>query len=301
MTATAIDYGVPTNRCGLQIRLGIEKGFFRDEDVDLTVRIVFGGPEIAAELDCGRLPMGELATPPGLAALARGARFKIVGSSVRRGAVQYLVAHPKIADWDGLRRARLGVLSCGSCSDWYMREVLTHHSIHPNNDVTIVALGPRYPKVLELLAAGKLDGAILSEPHVTIGEQTGLFRVWLGLNTLDYVPRLQWSIVVANDTMLATQPDVVAAALRACRRCYHYAADHRHDCTEFGAHYFEIPADITAKSISREFDDLHCDCEIDADGTEAAIALQDKLGAIIAVVNLPRLLTRGSRRLARPS
>ncbi len=280
MTATAIDYGVPTNRCGLQIRLGIEKGFFRDEDVDLTVRIVFGGPQIAAELDSGRLPMGELGTPPALTALARGACFKIVGSSVRRGAVQYLVAHPGIADWDGLRGAHLGVLSRGSCSDWYMREVLTHHSIHPDNDVTIVALGPRYPKVLDLLACGELDGAILSEPHVTMGEQAGLFRVWLGLNTLDYVPRLQWSIVVANDDLLARRPDVVAAVLRACRRSYHYATDHRDEWTEFGASHFGIPADVMARSISRELDDLHFDCEIDADGLEAAIALQEKLGAI---------------------
>jgi hypothetical protein len=35
-----------------------------------------------------------------------------------------------------------------------------------------------------------------------------------------------------------------------------------------------------AKSISREFDDLHFDCEIDTDGMEAAIALQAKLGAM---------------------
>jgi NitT/TauT family transport system substrate-binding protein len=280
MTTTAIDYGVPTNRCGLQIRLGVEKGFFRDEDVDLTVRIVFGGPQIAAELHSGRLPMGELGTPPALTALASGACFKIVGSSVRRGAVQYLVAHPGIADWDGLRGAHLGVLSRGSCSDWYMREVLAHHSIHPDNDVTVVALGPRYPKVLDLLACGELDGAILSEPHVTIGEQAGLFRVWLGLNTLDYVPRLQWSIVVANNDLLARRPDVVAAVLRACRRSYHYAADHRDEWTEFGARYFGIAADVMAKSINREFDDLHFDCDIDTGGMEAAIALQEKLGAI---------------------
>ena len=47
----AIEYGVPTDRCGLQLRLGIEKGFFRDEGIDLALRIVFGGPEIAAEFD----------------------------------------------------------------------------------------------------------------------------------------------------------------------------------------------------------------------------------------------------------
>src|ERR1700731_3105974 len=96
---TAIEYGVPTDRCGLQLRLGVEKGFFRDEGLDLTLRIVFGGPEIAAEYDSGRLPIRELGPPPGLTAIGQGARFKIVGSSVRRGAVQYFVVHPRFSNW----------------------------------------------------------------------------------------------------------------------------------------------------------------------------------------------------------
>ncbi len=93
--AIAIEYGVPTDKCGLQLRLGIAKGFFREEGLDLAVRVIFGGPEIAAAYDSGRLKIGELGTPPGLTAIGKGARFKIVGSSVRRGAVQYFVAIPR--------------------------------------------------------------------------------------------------------------------------------------------------------------------------------------------------------------
>src|SRR5277367_4439370 len=124
-----IEYGVPTDKCGLQLRLGIEKGFFREEGLDLALRVVFGGPEIAAEYDSGRLKIGELGTPPGLTAIAKGGRFKIVGSSVRRGAVQYFVAAPHITDWTALAGARLGALSRGSCSYWFMREILGHNGL----------------------------------------------------------------------------------------------------------------------------------------------------------------------------
>src|SRR5258708_32499552 len=113
--STAIEYGVPTDRCGLQLRLGIDKGFFRDEGIDLALRIVFGGPEIAAEFDSGRLEIGELGTPPGLTALANGARFKIVGSSVRRGAVQYFVAHPRFGSWQGLVGSGPAAFGPGHC------------------------------------------------------------------------------------------------------------------------------------------------------------------------------------------
>ena len=80
--AQSISYGVPTDRCGLQLRLGIEKGFFREEGIDLSLRVVFGGPEIAAELDSGRLHIGELGTPPGLTAIGR--RRAVQGRRQRR-------------------------------------------------------------------------------------------------------------------------------------------------------------------------------------------------------------------------
>jgi NitT/TauT family transport system substrate-binding protein len=278
--ATAVEYGVPTNRCGLQLRLGAEKGFFRDEGIDLSLRVVFGGPEIAAQFDSGRLSIGELGTPPGLTALANGARFKIVGSGVRRGAVQYFVAHPRLTAWPDLAGARLGVLSRGSCSDWYMRELLSHYGLDPAADVTIVGLGARYPEILQVLAGNELDGAILSEPHVTIGEQASLFKVWLGMNKLDFVPRMQWTIAVANTDVLVADPGLVAAVLRGCRRSYHYAAENRDEWADFGARYFSISRETMLRSIEREFDDLHFDCAIDVKGLRAAIDLQRGLGVI---------------------
>ena len=294
---TAVEYGVPTNRCGLQLRLGQEKGFFRDEGIDLTLRVVFGGPEIAAQFDTGRLPIGELGTPPGLTALANGARFRIVGSGVRRGAVQYFVAHRRYAGWQDLAGSRLGVLGRGSCSDWYMREVLTHHGIDPDTDVTISGLGARYPDILQMLAGEELDGAMMSEPHVTMGEEDGLFNVWLGMNKLDFVPPMQWTIAVANDGVLAAEPDLVSAVLRGCRRSYRYAADNRDEWADFGAHYFKISRQTMMKSIERELSDLHFDCAIDFGGLQAALDLQRKLGAVTAPLSLAEIVDHRFGRL----
>jgi ABC-type nitrate/sulfonate/bicarbonate transport system substrate-binding protein len=110
--------------------------------------------------------------------------------------------------------------------------------------------------------------------------------VWLGLNALDFVPRMQWSIMVANDDVLAREPDLVAAMLRGCRRSYRYAAQNRAEWAEFGAQYFGIDRATMTKSIDREFEDLHFDCEIDLAGMGAAIALQQKLGAMTLPIRL---------------
>ena len=281
-----LTYGVPTDRCGLQLRLGVEKGFFRDEAIDLELRVVFGGPEIAAELDARRLLVGELGAPPGLTAMANRARFKIIGSGVRRGAVLYFVVCKQFSTFADLKRARLGVLSKGSCSDWYMRELLRHRGLDPEADVTIVALGQRYPEVLTLLSDGDLDGTIIAEPHVSIGEVAGHFNVWLGVNACDFAPRMQWTIMVANDDLLLHEPDLIRGVLSACRRSYRYAAKHREEWADFGARYFRIPRGIMTRSIERELPDLHFDCEVDVEGLAAAIALQQRLGSVPASVRL---------------
>jgi ABC-type nitrate/sulfonate/bicarbonate transport system substrate-binding protein len=295
-----LTYGVPTDRCGLQLRLGIEKGFFRDAGIDLELRVVLGGPEIAAELDSGRLLVGELGTPPGLTAMANGARFKIVGSGVRRGAVLYFVAGKRFSTFAELKRARLGVLSKGSCSDWYMRELLRHRGLDPETDVTIVGLGQRYPQVLTLLSEGDLDGAIIAEPHVSMGEAAGYFNVWLGVNSCDFAPRMQWTIMVANDDLLLHEPDLVSRVVSGCRRSYRYAAKQRAEWIDFGARYFRIPPSTMAKSVGRELPDLHFDCEVDMEGLAAAVAVQQRLGSVTASLRLndivdPRFTTIGAR------
>src|SRR3990172_5814618 len=98
-----LDYGIPQDKTGLQLRLGVDKGFFRDEGIDLNIRVIFGGPEIAAAYDSGELKFGEFGTPPATTALSRGARFRIIGGGVRRRALSSLVGRPEIQYWADLR------------------------------------------------------------------------------------------------------------------------------------------------------------------------------------------------------
>ncbi len=278
--AMRLEYGVPTDREGLQIRLGIKKGFFREESLDLSLKVVFGGPEIAAEYDSGRLKIGEMGTPPALTAMAKGHRFKIVGSGVRRGAVQYLVVNSQLQEWADLKDSRLGALTIGSCSYWFMREVLSHNGVDPDKDVTIVGLGTKYPQVIDLIREGELAGAVISEPNVSIGELAGIHRVWVGLAEVDFVPRLQWSVCIANNDVIEREPELVEAVLRGCRRSYRYASENQDEWAAFGADYFGIETTVMNRAIEREIASLHFDCEIDLEGLQAAIALQQKLGAI---------------------
>lgn len=297
-----LDYGIPTDKEGLQIRLGVERGFFRDEGIDLNLRIVFGGPEIAAAYDSGELKVGELGSPPGTTAIARGARFRVIASAVRRHAVQYLVAAPAVRDWPDLRGKTAAALSIGSCSYWFMRMVLQKHGIDPDADLQVVGLGPRYPRVLELFASGELHAAVISEPNVSIGEARGLFRILQALTDSDFCPTMQWSIVVANQRTISEDPQLLRAVLRALRRSHQYCFDHPEEWAAFGARCYATDAATMTRSIERERPYLYADCELELEHLQQAIDLQRRLGAIHVQMTAAEMfapgLTPASRKAA---
>jgi NitT/TauT family transport system substrate-binding protein len=278
--SVAVCYGIPTDKEALQLRLGIARGFFREEGIDLSLKVIFGGPEIARAYDTGALKIGELGSPPAITAIARGARFKIVASGVRRRAVQYFVGAPHIRDWHDLQGTTVAALSIGSCSYWFMREVLQRHALDPDHDVEILGLGARYPKVVEEFRSGALAGAVLSEPNVSIGEGEGVFRVMQALTDPAFCPFMQWGVVVASPQTLEGEPELIHAVLRGCRKSYRYAAGHVDEWIAFGADHFGVTRETMAKSIERELAGLHFDGEVDMRGLQQAIDLQKRLGAI---------------------
>jgi ABC-type nitrate/sulfonate/bicarbonate transport system substrate-binding protein len=275
----SIEYGIPTDKCGAELRLGIEKGFFHDEGLDLTIRLVFGGPEIAAMYSSGALKIGEIGTPPATTAIARGARFKIVGSGIRRRALQYFVAAPKIGGWDDLHGASIGVLSAGSCSCWFARLVLERHDLDPDEDARIIGLGPRYQDVIELIEQDELQAAVISEPNVSIGEYRKVFHILKALTDPEFCPRMQWMVTVANCDVIERDPELVRAVLRACRHSYHYAADNPDEFARFCAQLFGASVPTMRHAMERDRQDMHYDCEIDLAGLDLAIDLQRRLGA----------------------
>lgn len=288
-----LDYGVPTDRSGLNVRFAAEKGWFAREGIDLDVKVVFGGPEISAAYDSGALKIGELGTPPGVTAIARGHRFKIVGSGLQRGVSLYFLVAPTIADWDGLRGKTLGALTLGSCSYWYLRDLLAQHGLDPDRDVTIRGLGADYADQLDLFRRGEIAALLSAEPNGALGEYLGLVRSWGDVHALADVPPLQWVIQVANEAFLAAEPDLVRTVIEVTRRASRHLALHRDEWIDFTAAHFGIPRGVAEVAVAREQPFVGIDGLLDRKGLDNAVALQHRLGAIAERTPVERFVAPG--------
>ncbi len=272
-------YGVPNDRSGLDIRFGIEKGFFAQEGIDLSVRVVFGGPELYAAFDTGAIKIGQLGSPPAITGIAHRKNFRILGSGLNRRASMHLMVHPTIKAWEDLRGKTLGALTIGSCSYWYLRDLLAQKGVGPN-DVEFRGLGLDYPQQLDLFANGEIFALLTMEPNSAIGEARGVIKYWGDVLSLADLPELQWLVHVANRDFLGQEPDLVRTLLRTAARSARYMFNHRDEWIEFTARHCNIAEEVAAKSIERDLPFLHFDGQLDQSGLENAIAFQHKIGAI---------------------
>lgn len=275
-----IEYGAPTDKSADTVRLGIEKGIFEEEGLDLSVKVVFGGPQIAAAYESGELQIGEIGSPPGIDAIAAGMRFKIIASGCRQRAHMFFGVRKGIGSFEELKGKRLGLLGIGSCPDWIARKILMRHGLEPDKDVTFVPLLDQYPRIIEIMEEGGIDACMAMEPNLSVGEEKGLLDVWAAGFDEPYLPHYQWEVRVARNDLIESDPELVATVMRGCRRSAHYAARHVDEYGAFAARQFGISEQAARRSLARELPHFHLDCQIDMSGLQVAVDMQQELGGI---------------------
>jgi ABC-type nitrate/sulfonate/bicarbonate transport system substrate-binding protein len=280
---------MPTEKSAPTVQFGIHKGFFRDEGIALATKALYGGPAIASALNAGHLAFGHLGTPPAIVAHGQGARFRIVGSGVKQKAHLYFGVRAEVNEYQGLRGAKFGLLSMGSCDEWIAGRILAIHGIG-RGELQFVPIGERYDRITELFAERAIDAALAIEPNMSIAEHAGMLRIWAAAYDEAYLPIFQWTVLAASDELIDSDPSLLRALLRAYVRSSCAARDSVDEYATFVSENFSIPLAAARRSIDREMGHYAFDGRIDADGLHKALELQMSLGAIKAPISIQEMV-----------
>lgn len=278
MTST-VTYGVPTDDSGMAIRYGVERGVFAKLGIELTLRTIHGGPELAAALDRGEITIGQLGSPPAITAIGQEKRLRIIASSVERGAAFFLVVRKDLTDWNDLSGRVAGALSRGSCGYWFLRQILQQHELDPDSEVQIRALGADYGRQVDLLESGSIDLILATEPFVTLAEERGVGTCWGSVQDVGNVASIQWIVEVANTAFIAKEPALVDAVLDGIAEAARLALSDLDQWAEYWASTFNVSQEAAKRAIERQLPFLHAGGDLDRKGLENALALQHSLGA----------------------
>ena len=260
---------------------GKHLGIFSAQGIRLRIRYYWGGPELARAMAGGEVMIGEMGMPPFLRAYSEGLPAKVIGSSVIQQLDHYLVGRPEILGLESLKGRKVGILSPGSCDDYFARSMLRAAGVDPDRDVQLVPLGSAYGEVrcFDPQAPGHLpqvEAGFLVEPFVARGEQLGLVKVLASVR--DYYPRYQWGIILATEKAVADRLDLLKAAMAAFRKSSQAVAADPEAAAAYGAQVFGLPKSVFRRALMRDLEHWELDARLDRQGLENCLRVQTEMG-----------------------
>jgi NitT/TauT family transport system substrate-binding protein len=227
--------------------------------------------------------------PPFLRAYAEGMPARVIGSSTIQQLDHYLVARPEIAGMSDLKGGRLGILSAGSCDEYFARSMLDISGLDPDRDVEFVPLGPAYGDVRCFSPDSrpeipKVDAGFLVEPFVARAQRLGWIRILAVVR--DYFPSYQWGIILARRDALAEKRELIHRAIDGFRASCRGIAERPRQAASFGAQVFRIPKEDFLRALLRDLDHWQLDARLDVQGMENCLQVQKQMGWVPPNVQL---------------
>jgi NitT/TauT family transport system substrate-binding protein len=203
--------------------IAYDKGFFRDESLDVDLIVLDSGAKVIAPLGTGELDVGSGALSVGFwNALVRGIKFRIVAD---RGHAEPgylyqtvfmrkdLIESGQFKSLKDLKGVRMGFAAQGVTSLSLLNEAAKFARIK-FEDVIPVYLS--FPQQIAALQNKALDGSLLIEPQATIAANAGYGVRFMDTN--EFYPHQQISVIFYSEKLATERKDVAQKFMRAWLR-----------------------------------------------------------------------------------
>ena len=203
--------------------IAYDKGFFKDEGLDVDLIVLDSGAKVIAPLGTGELDVGSGALSVGFwNALVRGVKFRIVAD---RGHAEPgylyqtvfmrkdLIDSGQFKSLKDLKGMRMGFAAQGVTSLSLLNEAAKFAGIK-YEDVTPVYLS--FPQQIAALLNKALDGTLLIEPQATVAVNAGYGARFMDTN--EFYPYQQISVIFYSDKFATQRKDVADKFMRAWLR-----------------------------------------------------------------------------------
>jgi NitT/TauT family transport system substrate-binding protein len=235
--------------------LGLEKGFFADEQLEVTPRVAKSGAVIVPSVLSGDFQFGWANTTTVIIARSKELPLRMVSRGARGGSNRSESAVDILVRSDGpvrspkdLEGRTIGVPALQSIPTLTTNAALEKHGV----DVSKVSyIEVPFAQAVAALESGRIDAAFAVEPFVTLGLQAGHRSISRPI--LETAPNYINAAFFTTEKYIADHPDVVARFDRAVDRSFDYAAAHPEEARDVLSTYTEIPPEVAQKIRLSDF------------------------------------------------
>jgi len=229
--------------------VAIEKGYFKDEGIDINQIISGkGGGTTLRNMLASDLPYGEVATSAALAAQRSGIDVVIVNTASDHIGEIALVANPKssIHKVQDLKDKKVGFTNPKSTSELLDRLALKAAGMA--GKAQLVATGG-FGGGLTLLDTGGIDAAPLIDPILTL--KPDKYRVIF--HFADLIPRMTWLVGITTRRFAKEHPDTVRKLIKIHQRGVDFIYSHRDEAMRIYAKVWQQDPKAVATYFPKYF------------------------------------------------
>jgi ABC-type nitrate/sulfonate/bicarbonate transport system substrate-binding protein len=272
-----IVFSIPSRSiAAIDLYIAKERGFFREEGLDVDLVQIRGNVAIAAALS------GQVHASNGVGTVIRAMErselpLKILTVSLKRN-LFWLVARGNIKSIAGLKNKVLGTTTLGGAQHTAAARLLRKGGLDPDKDITVV-VGGDVPAQLQSLIAGTIDAAALSPPTVILARDK--YNMTILGSAMEDVANLQNGTAV-SEKFLRERRDLIRHMLRARAKASRYFWENERGTSEVLAKYqgVEYPVALESYRLSRP--------AFTSQGIPSEKEVEDFLKADAELLKLPR-------------
>jgi NitT/TauT family transport system substrate-binding protein len=274
---TTINVGTLPIANAAPMYLGMEKGFFEEENLTIEPQVAGGGAELIPILVSGDAQFGFVGVIPAITAVAQDVPIKIVTSSDDAAATeekdwQTLVV-PEGSPIKGVEDLPGKTIAVNALRG--LAEVVISRSLEKQgvDYREVKLLEVPFPEMPAALAQKRVDAALLTEPFLSAVLAEGGTQI--DAPSVETVPNFPNGVYVATESYIAENGDVVDRFARAMNRSLEYARDNPEEVRRIVPTYTETPPEAAEQMRLPVFDP-----ELDQEGIELEAELTAKYGII---------------------
>lgn len=234
---------VPEPAHGLYF-LAKEKGYFKEEGVDVELFQFGSAAEGVAAVKAGKLDVGTFGTTAPLLFISKGSEFTFIGGMMIGG--QAIIARPdRIAELSGkdlkvYKGKKIGLVKL-STGDVIFRGALKKAGIDVKKDLIFVELGSA-AAVVEAVKKGAVDAGLVWPPHFSLAEKNHGLKVAHYIS--EFYPDYTCCRIFAHTAKVNSEPETYRRFLTALIRAYKFYKTNPEETVQVYTKALKIDEDI---------------------------------------------------------
>jgi NitT/TauT family transport system substrate-binding protein len=214
-TSIVVGLASPSWSTQLPVAVAQQKGFFKEEGLNVTGITIINSPVAMAALVTGEIKFAFTGPSPIMSAITGGADVQIIGGNVNR-VIYTLMGAKGIKSIQELKGKAVGSTAPGTSSDFMTRMTLRHFGLDPERDVKIIPAGGSSTRAVGL-EVGRISAAPFSpESRVRLEEQG--FPVLADMAKV--LGEFPFNIIAANRGFLDRMPNATTGFLKGLIKAY---------------------------------------------------------------------------------